>query len=171
MLQTASKYTLFLFLTGLLLFNTGGSLVFFKLKEKAIERKVTTLLASGQLDKDGLVRVEAIVDDEVKINGRWHDVVFRQIEHGKLVAYCLADDDETNWYNFMSYYTNLADDDDDNDDALRLRVAHSYYDIPVRTPCYTKAVVLQKPTNTVYLIRYAQAVNFPPTPPPKFYHV
>lgn len=166
MLRSATKHILLIFLTGLLLFNTGGSLVFFKLKEKVIERKVALAIANGQFDKTKLVRVEAAVDEELNINGRWHDVVFTTVENGKKVSYCMPDDEETNWHSFAAYFNNVNEDDDNNDEQI-LNTFYSYYETPSQAPVYGRIFTIKSQYQALYLILYTQAKNLPPTPPPR----
>jgi hypothetical protein len=95
--------TLTLFFAGLLLFNTGSSLVFLLLKEHAIEEDFERALKNGQVNSSLIVEFSA--DDvagahwehsrEIELNGHYYDLVSTYKKNGQTVYRFIADEDET----------------------------------------------------------------------------
>lgn len=165
------KHSILILFTGLLLFNTGGSLVFFKLREAAIERAFTQALHNNKLDPSHyiteftaveLINAEWDNSHEVKVNGRWYDVIATQNINGSVVYTCFADDDETAL--FCWYKEQQQQDAEDGEED----------DFSVEGDSY-----LYKPQKLVYICAFLQTINthyaglnsqlagIPKFPPPK----
>jgi hypothetical protein len=87
----------------LLLFNTVGSIILLKLKEHAIEENFEHALKSGQIQSNRIVKFTAADianahwenSHEIKLNGKYYDLVSTKNEGGITTYEFIADDEES----------------------------------------------------------------------------
>lgn len=169
----ALKHTILILFIGLLLFNTGGSLIFFKLREAAIEASFKKALANNELI--GNVAVVEFTDvelqnaewedeHEVKLNGHFYDILKVEYKDGHKVYSCFADDDETalyTWYNQHKKHQLENGADDDN-------LAPVFSNIFVYKIQHIAFLSIYLQTiNTLCHLSNTQVVPIPTAPPPK----
>ena len=93
-----------------LLFNTAGSIVLLKLREYALEEDFELALKKGQIESNSIVKFSAADianahwenNHEIKLNGRYYDLVRTDKINGTIVYEFIADDDESDL--FAQYY-------------------------------------------------------------------
>lgn len=87
----------------LLLFNTIGSIILLKLKEHAIEENFEHALKSGQIQSNRIVKFTAADianahwenGHEIKLNGKYYDLVSTKNAGGIITYEFIADDEES----------------------------------------------------------------------------
>lgn len=166
------QYILILF-TGLLLFNTSGSLIFFKLREASIERAFKAALKNNEIKRD--IYTVDFTDDELKnaewentyevnVKGRWYDVISTQFKYGHTIYTCLADHDETALYDwYKQHKKSKAEDGTDDEDFLRILInTYTFISQDIAYLInYLQTIITQ------YTGIYAQAKSAPHFLPPK----
>ncbi len=167
------KHSILILFTGLLLFNTGGSLVFFKLREAAIEAEFKKALANNQVL--GNVAVVKFTDAELQnahwedeheivLNGHYYDVLATEYKNGHTVYICFADDNETAlyaWYNnYKKQQVKNGVDDDDFAGMYRNTFINKIHQVTYLTT-YLQTI------NTHYSLLNTQVASVPKSPPPK----
>lgn len=162
------KHILIYSLIGLLLFNTGGSLIYFKLKEEAIEASAKKAIAEHKFHTNDICRFDANKpgleweeSDEIKVDGQYYDVLYTETSHAGSYIYCIADNNETSLYN---WYTNFIEDDSGNDNNIEdFILAVKWYTQQTITIAFTQKQirVVITPYTDAEIAAYAQ-VTYPP---------
>lgn len=159
------KNILNFFLIGLLLFNSGGSLIYFKLKEKHIELAAKNAIKEGRYTFNGVntfavsdTRIAWEEDDEIRVNGTYYDII--KTNDGML--YCIADEEESELYNWYAQIVeeNEEDTNDSNDEQNIIAKWYCQYTnntVLVSQPVLEVNTVYQK-----YISRLFAGVAHPP---------
>lgn len=99
-------------ISGLLLFSTGGSLVILEVEEHFIEEEFEEELKKGKVKSKRTVTLTANElrlitwenSNEIKLNGKYYDLLSTTIEKGQRVYNFIADEEETNLFNTYANY-------------------------------------------------------------------
>jgi hypothetical protein len=152
----------------LLLFNTVGSIILLKVQERAIEESFEHALKTGQIQSNRIVKYTAADianaqwenDHEIKLNGKYYDLVSTKNAEGITTYEFIADDEESTL--FAEY--NLLQKHGKAKSSLVFPFLVFYYQ-PNTTNSFLNKVIQTIATGSEAM--HEQSRQLPLSPPPK----